>query len=555
MRTQVPVAELVIGAFIQELDLPWLDTPFLLQGFVLENDDDLLTLRSYCQYVVVDPERSVGEAKMLYAVPASQRPKPGPAPRAAAPQQLEVYAVESDSMRAARESASILKDLSTVMQGVARPPSIAESTRPAGGSGLVVSADHGSDPRARPRPAPAAGERKPAAYGQGARAGASDTDDEAILAHADEEPAGRRRGLLGKIVDTFRAPTVKPARPERQRSRSEDLAEQSPTLMTVENNVVVPSQQLVQAQAVHESARAHIHSVIEDLQRGGRVDVEQLSRAVEDMVETVSNSPEAMMWVTKLKKKDNYTYDHGLDSAIYLSAFGRHLGFPKYDLQQLALSGMLFDVGKLRTPEELLKRPGKLNTREFDEVKRHVEHGIDMLAGTAGISTTVLEIVAQHHERHDGSGYPIGLAANEISLFARMAGIVDCFEAMTSARPYADAIPPHQALRALHQWRDLSFAGALIDQFLQCIGVFPVGTLVELNTGEVGIVIAQNRIRRLQPKIMILLDEHKQPHRFPGVIDLLTNPMVREDVPYSIARDLPVGSYGIDGGEFFLNAG
>lgn len=545
----------MLGAFVQELDRPWLDTPFLIQGFLLDSEDDLATLRAYCKHVYVDHARSTGAAALHYAPSAFERaaelpPPPKPAPKA--PQIQISMASEVDVRRksSAGPKSSVIEDLTEVLKETLTAPS-APKPAVAGSRPAVVSmAGEVTVPPAKGsvRAAPRSPARKPTT-GHAATAAAAPI----VHVHADYSAKPQQPGLLRQIVDTLKEPSAgrTPARPKPAAAR--ELAEASLSgLFFVEDNRVIASPMLREAQGVHDRAKNSMHSIIKDLQKGGRVDLEILNEAVDDMVDTVNKAPEAMIWLTKLKKKDNYTYDHGLDSAIYMTAFGRHLGFPRNDLHELALAGMLFDVGKLRLPDELLARPGKLTQAEFNEVRRHVEYGLDMLAGTPQVTTSTLEIIAQHHERWNGSGYPIGLKGNEITLFARMAGIVDCFEAMTSSRPYADALPPHQALRALHDWRDVSFAGALVDQFLQCIGVFPVGTLVELNSGEVGIVIAQNRIRRLQPKVMVLLGADKVPLKFPVVLDLLNNPTFGDEQTYSITRDLPVGSYGVDASEFFL---
>ena len=161
-------------------------------------------------------------------------------------------------------------------------------------------------------------------------------------------------------------------------------------------------------------------------------------------------------------------------------------------------------------------------------------------------------VVAQHHERLNGSGYPSGLKGDQIHSFAAMASIVDTFEALVSQRPYAEAISTHQALQQLNRWKGTSFHEALTEQFIQCIGIFPIGSLVELNTGDVAVVIGQHKVRRLKPKIMLLLDPGKRPYQYPATLDLISDPMSDDKTPYRIKRDLPTGAYGIDPQEFYL---
>ena len=253
-----------------------------------------------------------------------------------------------------------------------------------------------------------------------------------------------------------------------------------------------------------------------------------------------------------MKSRDSYAYDHGIDVAVYMLAFGRHLGYPKDKLRILGVSGLMQDIGKLRVSEEILAKSGKLSVEEFEEVKVHVHHSVDILRETADIPKEVLMVVAQHHERLDGSGYPRRLKGDQIYSFAAMSGIVDSFEALVSQRPYAEAISTHQALQQLNRWKGTSFHEALTEQFIQCIGIFPVGSLVELNTGDVAVVIGQNKVRRLKPKVMLLLDPDKQAYQYPSTLDLINDPMSSYKTPYQIKRDLPTGAYGIDPQEFYL---
>jgi HD-GYP domain-containing protein (c-di-GMP phosphodiesterase class II) len=175
-----------------------------------------------------------------------------------------------------------------------------------------------------------------------------------------------------------------------------------------------------------------------------------------------------------------------------------------------------------------------------------------MLRDTPGIPSQVLDIIAQHHERYDGSGYPRCLAGEAVDPLAQIAGLADTFHAMTSARPYREALSTNETLQRLYSWKGGCFNDGLVEQFIQCIGVYPVGTVVELSTGEIGIVIAQNRIRRLKPRVMVILDAAHRPCPSPKILELINEPVDELGVPYSIRRDLPPGSHGLNAGEYFL---
>lgn len=173
-------------------------------------------------------------------------------------------------------------------------------------------------------------------------------------------------------------------------------------------------------------------------------------------------------------------------------------------------------------PTELLHKTGRLSDDEFEKIKSHVGLGLDKLKESGGINNTIIDIIAHHHERHDGTGYPNKLRGNEIPIFARIAAIADCYDAITSQRFYAAAISPVEAIQKLYEWRDQAFQVELIEEFIQAIGIFPAGTLIELSNDEVGVVLSEYRTRRLRPKIIQLLDKNKHPLHTFKVIDLLT---------------------------------
>ncbi|MEI6736999.1 MAG: HD-GYP domain-containing protein, partial [Pseudomonadota bacterium] len=267
-------------------------------------------------------------------------------------------------------------------------------------------------------------------------------------------------------------------------------------------------------------------------------------------VDSMVRNPDAMMWVARMREQDTLTYDHGLNVAINLVAFGRHLGYPKEQLSQLGVVGLLLDIGKIRISRELLEKNARLTPEEFSEIKRHVKHSVDILNQTANVNPDVLEGVAQHHERMDGSGYPQGLSGNKISLYGKMAGIADAYVAMTKKRPYAIAASPHEVLQLLSNWGGTQFQLDMVEHFIQSIGVFPVGSLIELSTGEVAVVVTHNKQKRLRPKVLVVTEEDKTLLKHPSVKDLIYDV---SDNPIYILRGLPSNSYGIDPSEYYLS--
>jgi putative nucleotidyltransferase with HDIG domain len=292
--------------------------------------------------------------------------------------------------------------------------------------------------------------------------------------------------------------------------------------------------------------------IMDDIASNKNLSLPSLQKAINPMVDSITRNPDAFSWLTRMKQKDNYTYNHSVSTSIWAVAFGRHLGLPKTDLQSLAIGALLFDVGKMRLPEKLINNTQRYNQYEFKLVKQHVQHSIDIVHSIGSISEDVIEMVRTHHERHNGSGYPAGLSGNTIPIFGRIAGIVDCYDAIISERPFAYAMSPHNAVKKLYEWRNIDFQAELVEQFIQVVGIYPVGTVIELSDGRVGVVYAQNRVWRLRPQIMLILDQNKTTYSDFDIINLMTETSDANGKPLDIVRSVEPGMYGIDPEQFYL---
>jgi HD-GYP domain-containing protein (c-di-GMP phosphodiesterase class II) len=301
-----------------------------------------------------------------------------------------------------------------------------------------------------------------------------------------------------------------------------------------------------------DEASNRVVSLMESVKSGNDVDVHQVKGVVGPILESIIRNPEALMWLTQMRHKDSYTYSHSVDNCALAIAFGRHMGLPKEDMNTLAMGMLLMDIGKMKVPAEILNKTEPLTEEEFELVRDHVGHSVEILNNSDGIGIDIVNIALTHHERFDGSGYPNGLVGVQTPVYGRIAGIIDCYDAMTSKRPYGDPVSPYTALQEIYNWRNKYFQDELVEQFLQCLGVFPTGSLVEMHTGEVAIVMAQNKTRRMSPKIMLLLDKDKKPYEEYQVIDLINQPSSYDENPLTIFRGLDPGAYGIDSTEFYL---
>jgi len=321
---------------------------------------------------------------------------------------------------------------------------------------------------------------------------------------------------------------------------------------TVHTDALAMEQEMASAKEAHSKVTAAIQEYLEAARLGKKVDLPSIERSIATLVSSILRNPDAMMWLLRFKKHGDYLYSHAVNSSILGAAFGRHLGLPKRDLEHLALGAALFDAGKTKLPKELLEKPGRLTAEEFELVKGHVQNGAQLLQKSGELPGPVLELIEAHHERFNGSGYPHGLSGGKIPLFGRMIAIVDCYDAITTDRPYARAISGHEAIRRLYDWRDSDFQDELVEQFIQTLGVYPTGTLVELSTGEVGIIISQNRIRRLRPRVMVVLDTNKVSYDAAPIVDLLEETKDKDGNPLDIVATLEPGSYGVRPDEFYL---
>jgi HD-GYP domain-containing protein (c-di-GMP phosphodiesterase class II) len=302
---------------------------------------------------------------------------------------------------------------------------------------------------------------------------------------------------------------------------------------------------------VHASVEASLQEVMRDLQEGKRLDVDKLRDGVEAMIDSILRNPAALIWLREMKQKDQYAYQHALGCSIWAASFGRHLGLERDELRVLALAGLLCDVGKTRLPRWLLEKVEPYTRQDLLDIRAHVQHGLDILAQNPDLPAAITEIVATHHERHDGSGYPKGLSGTAIPMFGRIMGIVDSYDAMTSNRPHAPARSPHDAINELYRQRGVLFQQELVEHFIQSCGIYPIGTLVELSDGQVGVITEIHSLKRLLPRVMLLLDCDKRPMARFREIDLSQFDQ-GDPSRLTIRKGLANGSYGLDPVELFL---
>jgi len=376
MKVKIDVNDLEHGMFVSELDRPWTETPFLLQGVLIESREDVAEFQRLCNYVYVDVERS-------------------------------------------RES-------------------IAPKLRTLGAKPLT--------------------EDKP---------------------------------------------------------KSNDI-----TLQVVEREQETFRKELKVARKVHHRTRGYIDQLLDDVRLGNSLDTDTARELVGEIADSISRSPNAMLWLTHMKKRDEYTSIHCMNVCILALTFGRTLGLERKQLDMLGLGALLHDIGKMSVPLEILNKPGRLTDEEFEIIKSHSMNGYNLLRQKKDMPGEVLDIVRSHHERINGRGYPDGLTADFIGLLVQITSIVDVYDAITSDRCYHDGIAPHDALKNMFDWAGENFDASLVENFIKCLGIYPIGSMVELNTGHIGIVVSASEKARLRPIILVVINKNGERYDVPRLLNL-----------------------------------
>ena len=303
--------------------------------------------------------------------------------------------------------------------------------------------------------------------------------------------------------------------------------------------------ELPQAAQCYGETFSAVRNMLRALEDGRDASVNAMPALVHGCVESIIRNPSAMLWLTRIKHKDQYTAEHCMNVGVLAMALGRKVGLGRKHIELLGLCGMLHDVGKMRLDQSILNKPGRLTAEEFEHVKLHVTYGHEELSRDPELPSEVLKVALSHHERLDGKGYPRGLPAARLDFYTRATAVVDTYDAITSRRCYSDAQSSATALRILYENRGTQFDERLVVQFIDCIGIYPPGVLVELNTGEVGVVLSVDSSNRLSPRVGLVRDAEKRPMQ-QRVVDLAEQQGVELSQRMRIAQVLVDGSYGVD---------
>lgn len=404
MDRMVSTAYLKTGMYVSRLDRPWVETPFLLQGFLIKDDDDIYMLVTHCNYVYIDTALGV---------------------------KAEFY-LDTVSSFPSRERLAKNTQIETILN--------------TGKKNVVY-------------------------------------EDKATT--LDELPA---------------------------------------------------------AESAFDEASSCVARIVEHDLRTGKLDIVNVKAAVSPILDSMIRNSDAFMWLSKMRHHDAGSYEHSVQNCALGIAYGRHIGLNRTALKTLATGLLLMDIGKIQLPKEILTKNEPHTPEETEIMRKHVAYTVELLRKTKGISDHVINIALTHHERYDGSGYPNGLVGIQTPAYGRMAAIIDYYDTMITNTPYSEAISEHKALQNIYNLRNKSFQKELVEQFMQCMGVYPTGSLVELSSGEVGAILAQNTQQKLNPKVVLLLDINKQPYKKRKILDL----MRQKKTQLHISKSLENNAYGVN---------
>ncbi len=250
--------------------------------------------------------------------------------------------------------------------------------------------------------------------------------------------------------------------------------------------------------------RRFVEAVFQGLDGGDLPDVRQGRVAVADLLQTVTGNPGAAIWLSNLDERDAPTSVHSINVCILALTFGAHLGLDREELEQIGLGALLHDTGKLFMPSAIREKADALTDAEWEIARRHPQDGYEILVEKGEFPGEVLDIVRMHHERLDGSGYPFGRAGVELPLPVRVVALANAYDSLTSERAYRAAMPADKALQQLYNGADRTFGDRLVQEFIRCVGIYPAGSLVELDNGAAGVVLGSRPDARIQPTVLLV---------------------------------------------------
>lgn len=525
---KVEAADVRLGMYVTALDIPWEESRFIFKGFLIEEDKEINEIKRVCQYIIVDKDRSVN---VSFEAPVPEKPKP---------------LAQTDLLQ------QFLAEEAKNSKPIAVPTKKTESSQPL-------------------KPLEAA------VKSTGTLASSLRADDEVsaqeIKTAPPVVPVVKKKlfkSIISPLLDlingtpklkeNFNPNKIHQSRKHLNTEFKEDLRrmqiakdlraefEFSNSQISDKMTNYVTTASLAQEIPVAKVTQENFMSVTQSILATDMNDsslhesVNVAREAVADVVDSIARNPEALQLVNNIRKLDEHSYQHAIDVSLLMVALGREMCLFKDDLIEVGLGGMLHDVGEVK-PKGVSKINMIRNITKFRVYKDdHVQNGINIAMKT-NQSKIVREIIANHHEHFDGSGYPMGRKGGQIGLYGNMICIVDTYVSLITGRNCEVPLPPNKALDFMYKQKGRLFHPQMLDQFIQVIGIYPVGTMVRLSTGDIGFVIKQNKTWRMKPVVMVVMNKHHEKLETPIHIDLMNQPKNKKGI--TIHSDLPMDAFGL----------
>lgn len=341
-----------------------------------------------------------------------------------------------------------------------------------------------------------------------------------VIASQDEINKIIKAGIHDVVIDAAKGLDVQdaPSLAEAQAATERELEE----IAKAPARIVKTSlgEELQRAAQIRHQAAGVVKNVMADARLGKAIEIGAVQPVVQNITESILRNPGALLGLLRIKSKDDYTFLHSVSVCALLVAFANARGMDQDITREAGLGGLLHDTGKAMVPDAILNKPGPLTDEEFAIIKKHPMDGYNILKESPEVPQLALDITRHHHERRDGTGYPDKLAGDDISEMAQMAAIVDVYDALTADRCYHKGIPAAAALRKIYEWSKHHFNPQLVQEFMRCVGIYPVGTLVLLESGRLGVVIEPHETNLLAPKVNVFFNTRNQVYIKPETIDL-----------------------------------
>lgn len=351
----------------------------------------------------------------------------------------------------------------------------------------------------------------------------------------------RRRGVLAVLIDPTKQFEPDPEEVEEEPVQEEE--EQAPVPEKKKQKLKF-DQEIAVANKLHKKGKSIQKQLLNSVAKGLPTDISVPEEFSRNLVGSIDRNPNALLCLTKIREKDDYLLEHSLNVAILLANFAQYIGLEEEIVQELALSGFLHDIGKIKIPDKILHKPGRLSDQEMNIMRDHVVYGIEALEEMQ-IPERMIKTVSEHHERLDGYGYPEGKRNDEVSFFGRMISIVDVYDALTADRVYKAGMPSQKALQILLKDTPDKYDRDLVQKFIKCIGIYPVGSLIKLSDETIAMVVKHNEESPLKPVVKVFYNAKGKHYMAPTDVDLSTSTKV------TVEKAVLASDYKIDFNTFF----